>query len=256
MGETGIAGGMQDSAAVDTAAHDTTYMFVLEAPSVPELPERHAEDTSGISWILTALIALFVVVAVRYRKNSRFLSAMLKEVTNIRERGNQLDDTVREVSFMLILNFLWVVSSGILLYFTLSPLVGSAIGLALCVMCSLVYEIGMTAAYGICGSVFSDAKHTRMWVRGFWAAQSLGTLLLFPIALILICSPESAGWAVITGWGGFLVTKILFIWKGFRIFFTQISSWVLFLYYLCSLEIVPIMLTYGAAMRFTSEGVI
>ena len=243
-----------DSVVADTTVRDTTYVLVPVAPDVPDLHRYTAEDDTGISWILTILIAMFTLVAIRYRKNSRFLSAVLKEVTNIRERSNQLDDTVREVSFMLILNLLWVISSGILLYYTLQPAIDKGIGLALCVGCTLVYEIGLTAAYTLCGSVFSTPRHTRMWVRGFWAAQSLATLLMFPIAILLICTPAPAGWAVITGWIAFALTKILFIWKGFRIFFEKITSWVLFLYYLCSLEIVPVIVVYGAAVFLTSEG--
>ncbi|MDE5870106.1 MAG: DUF4271 domain-containing protein, partial [Muribaculaceae bacterium] len=52
--------------------------------------------------------------------------------------------------------------------------------------------------------------------------------------------------------GVFILGKIMFIYKGFRIFFNQISSWMLFLYYLCSVEIVPLILTYFATLQLCS----
>ncbi len=114
--------------------------------------------------------------------------------------------------------------------------------MAECVVATFIYEIAMTIGYTVVGNVFSDGKHTRLWVRGFWAAQSLAAALLFPISIFLICYPGNSIWVIAIGWIWFGITKILFIWKGFRIFFAQISSWVLFLYYLCSLEIVPLIL--------------
>ena len=44
--------------------------------------------------------------------------------------------------------------------------------------------------------------------------------------------------------GVFLVAKMLFIFKGARIFLHGFSSIMLFFYYLCSLEIVPLVLVY------------
>ncbi|MDE6338919.1 MAG: DUF4271 domain-containing protein [Muribaculaceae bacterium] len=50
--------------------------------------------------------------------------------------------------------------------------------------------------------------------------------------------------------GGIIgIGKIVFIYKGFRIFFQQLRSWLLFLCYLCSLEIVPLILAYLLAYQ-------
>lgn len=236
-----------DSAERDTTGLDTTYYIVLDKEAEAELSPRVKTEQTGVSLLISGLLLIFVVVAIRYRNNSKFISAMLKEITSVRERGNILDNTVRELSFFLILNLLWVVSAGIMLYATITgaPIVTEKV--LECVGCSLLYEVGMTTAYWVCGNVFSDGVHSRMWVRGFWAAQSLSTLIMFPIALLLICYPLNDGWAILIGWGAYGISKIMFIWKSFRIFFGQMSAWVLFLYYLCSLEIVPLILTYSLA---------
>ena len=56
-----------DSVIADTTVRDTTYVLVPVAPDVPNLHRYTAEDNTGISWILTILIAMFTLVAYRYQ---------------------------------------------------------------------------------------------------------------------------------------------------------------------------------------------
>ena len=83
-----------------------------------------------------------------------------------------------------------------------------------------------------------------MWVNGYMATTGLSTLIFFPLSLLSIFYPSDAGIILIVALGGFIIAKLIFIWKGFRIFFKEITSWLLFLYYLCSLEIVPLILLF------------
>ena len=110
-------GAVADSVAVDTAAHDTLYYIMLDPPAVAELPPNSgaAAEGWGMSWILTLLTVLFVIVAIRFRSNSKYLSALFRDAVEVRERRNVFDETVREESFMLILNVLWCLSVGVLL---------------------------------------------------------------------------------------------------------------------------------------------
>ena len=72
--------------------------------------------------------------------------------------------------------------------------------------------------------------------------------MLFPLSLVALNYPKWDVPVLLIAAGVFVIGKIVFLYKGFRIFFTQISSWLLFLYYLCSLEIVPLILTYLGAV--------
>ena len=227
-------------------------------------PEKHEADSSGLSWILTILLALFVIISLRFRKNTRFFMAMINELTEVRERHNTFDETVREESFLFLLNLLWCLSAGVLLlamveYFNISlPLFDNItnsfpfLGAVVCVGIAVVYTLFMLLAYFIVGMVFADYTHTQNWVRGFLSAQGLDSLFLFPLSLLSITIPTlNSVWLVI-GAVSFALTKIIFIYKSFRIFFHQTASWVIFLYYLCSLEIVPLILTGLAAFHFCS----
>lgn len=236
-----------DTATADTVAYDTTYVLVIDPPSA--LPRAHRSEASGIqsgmSWVVAALLMLFVVVAIRFHNNAKYLRTLLKSAVEVRERGNAFDDTVRETSFMVVLNVLWCICAGILLYFFSAPSPAPPLNpakIGICIALAGAYALFMVSLYAIVGNVFSDRLHTRMWVRGYLAATGLTTLILFPCALLALCYPQNAVWGLYLGCFTFIIGKFVFISKGFRIFFTQIGSWVLFLYYLCSLEIVPLIL--------------
>ena len=91
-----------------------------------------------------------------------------------------------------------------------------------------------------------------MWVRGAAATNGAEAFLLFPFALLALTQPEWNPGVLILAGIVFILGKFLFIFKGFRIFFNQFSSWLLFLYYLCSLEIIPLLLTYGLTLTLCS----
>lgn len=234
-----------DTMAVDMVVHDTTYVIVIESEPEPELPVRQSGQDSGMSWIIAGMLLLFTIVAIRFRKNSKFLAGALRDATDTRERGNVFDDTVRESSFMVILNVLWTVCAGILISG------GREItSVVICIAAAMLYQGFMTGLYALVGNVFSDRLHTRMWLHGLWAVTGLSTLIFFPAALMMLCYPEEAQTALWIALAGLIIMKILLIRKSFRIFFTKITSWVLFLYYLCSLEVVPIILLYFGSKFF------
>ena len=233
------------------------YGIILERPAAPQ-PERMPDKGNGESWLLTGMILLFVIACLRYRKNSRFFSMMLHDITEVRERHNAFDDTVRETAFIWLLNLIWCGCAGVILY---TFLYGSQQGLlsfgpeamqrmGICMGLCVAYTLFLTASYSIVGNLFSDSGKASMWVKGFLATQGLESILFFPAALLLLCVPGLTFPILVFAGIVFILAKLLFIYKGFCIFFSQIASWVLFLYYLCSLEIVPIVLTYVAARYF------
>lgn len=224
------------------------YALLLERPQTPVIELRKEHDT-GISWVLGGLILLFLMVAVRYRSNSKFAKALLRETYEVRERGNVFDDTVRETSFLILLNLLWCGSAGVLL----AALTGgvTATNCGICAAVAIAYVLFMLASYSATGNIFTDARYAGMWVRAYLSGQGLSAAGLFPMSLLAICYPaETPVWLVISGVVvGF--AKIIFICKGMRIFFGQSGSWLLFLYYLCSLEIIPLILAYVSAEYLT-----
>lgn len=252
-----------DSLAVQTAdslavaAED--FGLVLEVPAQPTPPPAGMAD-NGSSWGVVALMALSCVAAVRLRKTRRFLPLLMQDLTSTRERHSIFDTTVRETSLMFLFCLMTVVAGGILLAGA-TQLAGSRVTVPewAPIPEQLFRWIGCTAAVtgyflflwwacGLTGTVFADRSQTRAWLRGLGASTSLLALFWVPCALLCLCRGEWTQELLWIAAAGFVATKLAFILKGFRIFFIHSASWVLFLYYLCSLEAVPLVLTFVAAM--------
>lgn len=226
------------------------YGLVLEPPSPPPAEKLRPSQT-GISFILGGLFILFFIIALRFRNNYKYAGALFRSLIETRTRQNVFDDTVRETSLLVFLNLLWCVCAGIIVYCVVNassiPLITPDIqakGMCEWMIAAVVYWIFMAGAYSGVGWTFSDKLHARMWVKGYSASQGLMTPALFIISIVAICWPYNEEWVGFASIIVFVLGRLLLIWKGYRIFFNQISSWVLFLCYLCSLEIVPLILTY------------
>mgnify|MGYP000807054919 FL=1 len=219
---------------------------------------------AGASWVYVILFLLFFAACVRARGSLRFAGAFLRDVVGVRERNNIFDATVRETSVILIAVLLSACSIGVLLCDAVgicSERIPALAGIPrpglhvegflpqrlVCMGIVCGYVGIMWLSYYLVGLVFSDPVHTSMWVRGFTSSVALGVAFFFPLALVDLAYPELGPYAVLIGFAMLILVKILFIVKGFRIFFTESSFWVVFLYYLCSLEIVPLALTFAIA---------
>ena len=231
------------------------YGILLTPPEKPNPVPLRSKGETGVSFILVGLFILSLIIALRFRNNIKYIGAMFRSLIETRTRHNVFDDTVRETSLIVLLNILWCASAGIVAFYVYlyffpdgdiwqHRAVGMLWGMAL----ALTYTCFMAVAYSAVGWVFSDASHVSLWVKGFAASQALMAPAFFVTALVGICRPMLTQEMAIVAAVVFIFGKLMFIWKGYRIFFSQFSSWVLFLCYLCSLEIVPLILCYRCAV--------
>lgn len=247
-----------DSVAADSvaAACEPRFGILLTAPEQVR-PVMRGDQSTGMSLVLSLLAVVFCVVGLRFRNNRKYVTALWHNLTEVRMRTNAFDDTVRETSFLVLLNVMWSCAAGIVLWGALTRYGGEkaaevhpAMSICVCMAVAAVYTGAMTGTYFMTGWVFGTAQKARIWVKGFAASQGLAGFVLLPLSLVLVFYGSYVSELLWIGAGIFLIGKIMFIWKGFRIFFVQNSSWMLFLYYLCGLEIVPLILSYTAAMGF------
>ena len=157
-----------------------------------------------------------------------------------RRRENAFDNhTMSDVRMMWALIFNTCVMEGLLLFYAVGHFVPSLwhgmlenVGLnvgVLTAMC-LGFHLCQHALYTTLGYVFGDTVSRRLWLSGFKASQSL---LLFPAAIELLLSIAAVLYALV---------RIVFVFKGLRIFFNKFSQSLYFILYLCSVEIVPLVI--------------
>ncbi|MCH5234128.1 MAG: DUF4271 domain-containing protein [Muribaculaceae bacterium] len=249
---------VSDSDSVTAA--EPVYGIILTPPPPSEVTPLRQQDSLGVSFILSGMFLLFLTIALRFHNNIKYAVKMFRNIVETRTRQNIFDDTVRETSLIVLLNILWCVCVGIIGYSIYQFQFPSemtfhhrSIGMLWGMAVAVVYSLFMWWAYSGVGWVFSDKSHSELWVKGFASSQALMTPALFITSLLSICRPETAIGAGVASAIVFILVKLVFIWKGYRIFFSQFSSWVLFLCYLCSLEIVPLILCYRCALFLGKE---
>ncbi len=221
-------------------------------------------ESEASSWIYVILFAVFFLTCIRMRGNFKFLGSFFRDLVVVRERENLFDVTVKETSLIFFALLLSGCSLGVLLSLAV-PLYGEIVpikseipdhGIVIagnflpaitCMLLACAYIGAMWVCYAVVGKVFSDDQHTWLWVRGFTSGTGLASAVFFPLALLALAYPQFAREIVLVAFAMLILVKLLFIVKGFRIFFTESSLWVVFLYYLCSLEIVPLVITFGLA---------
>lgn len=241
---------MSDSTADTLAIAESHPTLVLVNEPIGRDVAIRNDSGDVMSWLMLIVVGIFVTVCFRYKNNFKYIKVMISDLTEIRSRSNMFDDTVRESSFMIALNVMCVVSVALLFHlssnlyiesFSVLPLAKSIL---ISIGVTIAYYVFQIASYWVCGNVFGDSLKTSIWLKGFTSNQGLLGVILFPIALISMFYSVASEEMFIIGATCFILGKIVFIFKGFRIFFTEISSWLLFLYYLCSVEIIPMIFAY------------
>jgi len=245
-----------DTAVADTlAAPDPAAMHIIMERPAPA-PIRGTETSAGttmLSWILLVMLSIFVLVALKFHGNLRFTSVMVKELVSGSERRNMFDDTdtMHETSFVMLLNLLSIASCGILLWCValggaaLTP--GAAHALWVCMAASAALYMVQRTAYFCIGRIFYTAPLTNRWLKSFSASQGLLSLLLFPLSLLAIFYPAGVTEIATAAFSAWILARLMFIIKGFRIFSSSGGNFFTFLYYLCSVEIIPALLTCTTA---------
>lgn len=248
-----------DTIAPDTTAAPTPRMgMIIDRPAgPPPVPLRQKPQSDPSSWIILGLVVLFLLVALRFRRNFRYLHSLVHEMVSVRRRRNMFTDTVRETTFVTLLNLLCIVSVSLWLAWGVplsctgaSP--GAAPGafphyLWPCLALVVLYYALQWIAYSFIGWIFLDGGGTRLWLQGFRSGQGLLGLVLFPLGMVGLFWPESLLWLAVLAVICYFAVRLAFVVKGIKIFYGQRASYLLFLYYLCGVEIVPVLLMWRTA---------
>lgn len=212
------------------------------------------KSTASDSGLLTIITLIFVALALNFRHCPKIFANFSTELLSVRRRANVFDEhTTNESRVLLLIAAEYIVSIGILLYalagLRYPPDTEHIFRTAAMMMClSGAYYVFQLCAYSLVGYVFSTSEGRRQWLRGFNASQALAGLALLIPALLTIFYPDSIRPTLIVACCIYFLSRIIFIIKGFRIFFTRITSLVYFILYLCTLEIIPVIIIYRAAL--------
>lgn len=240
-------------AALQSKRSDAVETVTVAQPPAWEQGLEPAARTTGPdnnSGFLLVIAVLFVVMIFNFRHLKRLAGTYIEELIKVRSgRDNVFDERPAgdtRVLVMLILQA--VISEGILLAGNLCGIGSLTVaGVAAVSGVIAIYYIAMLLGYNVVGYTFAPAGVHRDWVRGFNASQALLGILLVVPAVLSIFYPYAATAVITVSAVIYVLVRLLFIFKGFRIFYTNIGSLVYFILYLCTLEIIPIIYVYKCA---------
>ena len=246
--------GFPSNAATDTTLGSIGTLEVMEVPpTVEAVPFARSplHDTPSMALLIAGLIA----VALSYHTGYKYIENFFHYMFSTRRRENLFEDhTVNETSILAALIANTCIIEGFLIYMAvllfrpdMAPSLLNHTFLHIGSFCAMA--LGFYAVqwmvYKVLGYTFIDKEGTKLWLDGFKSSQSFLGLLLLPVLILLMVFTSSGKMLLIVAALLYLVARLIFIYKGFRIFFSNLTSCLYFILYLCAVEIVPLVILAG-----------
>ena len=245
---------MPFTASPTTAAPTADTVTVMEVPAPGEarpFASSPLHDTPSMVLLLVGLLG----VALSYHTGYKYIENFFHNMFSTRRRENLFEDhTVNETSIQVALIANTCIVEGFLIYLTvqlLQPALAASLQASvfphIAAYCGLAagFYIVQWMVYKVLGYTFSDKIGSRLWIDGFKASQAFLGLLLLPVLVLLMLYPAHGKLLIGAAALLYLVGRLIFIYKGFRIFYSNLTSIVYFILYLCAVEIVPLAIMAG-----------
>lgn len=226
------------------------YKLVLSPPgrlAVEPRPQT-AMNSDGISFLL---IILFVFTTLSFQSGYRSVFHRIRYLFEVKKRENIFfDSTVNEANLRSVLLLCLFVLEGIAIYsislkvvpqiawFNVTIMVLCAAGMA-----ALYYFVQLFQYY-ILGYIFSNKENRTLMVESYISVNLILCIVLFPFVLALIYYPAYPRSLLYIIAFIYLISRIIFIYRGVKIFLRDIYGILYFILYLCALEIVPLLVLY------------
>ena len=246
--------GFPSAAPGDSALGSIDGLPVMEMPAggdAKHFAHSPLHDTPSMALLLAGLLA----VALCYHKGYKYIENFFHYMFSTRRRENMFEDhTVNETSIQAALVANTCIVEGFIIYlavqlmwpvFALSLQQGVFLHVAAYSGLALAFYAAQWVVFKLLGYTFLDAVGSKLWIDGFKASQSFLGLTLLPVLVLLMLYPAHGKLLLTVAASLYLVARLIFIYKGFRIFYGNLSSILYFLLYLCAVEIVPLVLVTG-----------
>ena len=203
------------------------------------------------------VLAVIFITTVSYRKGYKYVADFFHNISSVRERQNLFEDhTVKETQIMTALTANTCIFGAILLYIAygflyhpVEPAATPVFGFVAALSAfTALFHIAMLGLCWLLGFIFSDKLSTGLWLDGVKASASMLGVMLAPITFAILIFPAFVKTGLIMAIILYFLARIIVIYKAFRIFFNNLQSLLYFILYLCSVEIVPVVLSFAGAM--------
>ncbi len=240
--DTAIIGSLRaDRAAIDTIELTSTVIVPRDNWNVGLEGSARQGSLDGNSGILTIIVVMFVSIAMNFKECRKLFTRFIDELRNSKYRENAFDEHSNHETRLTILTVIqYLIYGGIIL--SAYKILIKSIGLF------SAYYLFQLCAYSLLGYTFAGDDGSKRWIRALNASQSLAGVALMIPALIMLFYPQTTPTVCIISLIIYLAARLIFIAKGFSIFYNNIFSLVYFILYLCALEIIPLIFILKLAL--------
>lgn len=213
-------------------------------------PKPYASTPAHTTTVPILLIVSFLLIAYCYRRGAKYFHYIFRNTWSVKRTENHLDEhTANESLLLAALIAVTVIMEGILLHAALAAgvsdwTVEGASNIAKSVAVAGFYYLFQLACLKFTGFVFSEKTETKLWIQGFNATQVLAGLALTPFALAVLFVPQYDKSMIFIAFILYIIARLVFWAKTFRIFYSNIFQCFYFVLYLCALEIAPLLLLF------------
>ena len=211
---------------------------------------------SDDEWITGILIGCFVITACVLSQGKILLLQSLRKLFLTHEIGHLFNKQPAIDSYFLTLLTLQtcLLVSILLLKFQSDGFVistterlttsASSILLACYSLMTVLYCIAKRYIYRFINWIFFDKAKNNLWTDAYFFILSIFGMLLLPVTLLAVYGNLPFHLSIIIPVFLFFLMNLIFIYKCFSIFFSQLhGSFYLFLYF-CTLEILPLLVVW------------
>lgn len=208
-------------------------------------------ENNGVTILL---LAVFLMVSISFRPGIRLINQMIDSLFDIRDhKGAFTGVTVTETRLRIILQIQTLILEGICLAWfcnlTLPQTSLSIFPMVIIAIASVtLYYLLQRLLYGFIAWVFTQKAEAGIWLSSNVTLHSLLGISMFPLVFILIYIPQLSLYAFISAGVLYIASRIIFIYKGVKIFLRDIYGLLYFILYLCALEIAPLFLLIKGVM--------
>lgn len=199
------------------------------------------------SGVLALVIGVLVLIGMSMKHVRRIFKTVPQDLLSVRRRANVFDEhTANESRVAVLLLVLLFVCEGLLLYLWVglqAEVATQDVARSVFAMSGLAasFYLFHLVACATVGYVFTDSVNAGLWRRGLNASQMLLAVLLVLPTLVALFYPEMTSFMLALAFMLYVLLRICYISKGVRIFYHKIPSLVYFILYLCTLEIIPVI---------------
>ena len=252
--------GFPTAAAGDSTLGSINTLPMMELPDTGQaqpFARSPLHDTPSMVLLLAGLLA----VALSYHTGYKYIENFFHYMFSTRRRENLFEDhTVNETSILAALIANTCIVGGFLIYLavqllepSLAPSLQSSVFPHIAAYCGLTlgFYAVQWVVYKLLGYAFTDKVGAKLWIDGFKSTQAFLGLTLLPVLFLLMLYPTHGKFLLGVAASLYLVARLFFVYKGFRIFYSNLSSIIYFILYLCAVEIVPLAILAGVTYWIT-----